>query len=250
MEHNVVFFFFITGLVFGSFYNVVGLRVPHGKMFSSSRSACPSCHHILSWKELVPLLSFFYQKGKCKHCGKAISPLYPIIELFTAVGFAFCCLFINSPLEIGIGLLLVSMLAIVFVSDHTYMIIPNQVLLFFLPLFIIYRIIVPTNPWWLSVLGGIAGFGLIAIIILLSKGGMGAGDMKLFSVIGYLVGFPHVFLTLFVATIYGLVFFLLQKLLHKGESPLIPFGPSIILAGGTVFFYGSTLLDWYFSLYY
>ncbi len=61
--------------------------------------------------------------------------------------------------------------------------------------------------------------------------------MKLFSVIGYLVGFPHVFLTLFVATIYGLVFFLLQKLLHKGESPpLIPFGPSIILAGGTVFF--------------
>lgn len=77
------------------------------------------------------VIFFFYQKGKCKHCGKAISPLYPIIELFTAVGFAFCCLFINSPLEIGIGLLLVSMLAIVFVSDHTYMIIPNQVLLFF-----------------------------------------------------------------------------------------------------------------------
>ncbi len=127
------FSFFITGLVFGSFYNVVGLRVLMEKCFPlQDLHALPVIIFFPGRNSCLCYL-FFYQKGKCKHCGKAISPLYPIIELFTAVGFAFCCLFINSPLEIGIGLLLVSMLAIVFVSDHTYMIIPNQVLLFFSP---------------------------------------------------------------------------------------------------------------------
>ena len=79
---------FTFGVVLGSFYNVVGYRLPNGKSIIKPRSECPKCHKTLRWYELIPIISFLIQKGKCNNCKSKISLFYPIIELTTGLLFA------------------------------------------------------------------------------------------------------------------------------------------------------------------
>lgn len=242
--------FFILGLIFGSFFNVVGLRLPQNKPFTNDRSFCPSCNHTLAWYELVPVLSFTMQLGKCRYCKTTISPIYPIGELATGILFALSYIEIGLELELITALLLVSMLMIIFVSDIIYMLIPNKVLLFYLPLFIVMRILQPLEPWHTSITGAIAGLGFTAIIILLSKGGMGAGDMKLFGVLGIVLGLKGILLVFFLSTIIGATvgsILLLFKLIDRKQP--IPFGPYIVVAGIVAYFYGDSIINWYIQFY-
>ncbi|MUV39327.1 Type 4 prepilin-like protein leader peptide-processing enzyme [Lentibacillus sp. JNUCC-1] len=147
--------FFVLGLIFGSFFNVVGLRVPEGRSFVNGRSACPNCNNTLGGKELIPVVSYIFQRGKCRHCKTKISLLYPVVELATGFLFAYSAYMIGLQFELITALLLVSMLMIILVSDLIYMIIPNKVLLFFFPLMIIMRIAVPLDPWWSPIAGGL-----------------------------------------------------------------------------------------------
>ena len=89
MEIYYTILFFILGTILGSFYNVIGYRLPKGESVLYPRhSYCPNCHHSLSKWELIPVLSFLFQGGKCKHCHHPISFFYPLIELLTGVLFA------------------------------------------------------------------------------------------------------------------------------------------------------------------
>ncbi|GAB3065246.1 prepilin peptidase [Virgibacillus ainsalahensis] len=250
MNIVLIAFFFMIGLIFGSFYNVVGLRLPKQINFANDRSVCTHCKHQLTWYENIPLLSFIIQGGRCRHCSEKISCIYPVIELFTGVLFALSYYLVGLGLEIVTTLLLVSMLMIILVSDIKYMIIPNKVLLFFLPLFIMMRIIQPLQPWWSAVLGGIIGMMIIAIIIFVSRGGMGAGDMKLFGVLGIVLGIEKVLLAFFLSCIIGSVFgmvLLLFKVIDRKQP--VPFGPYIVIAALMTYFYGDSLIHWYFNLY-
>lgn len=243
-------FMFIIGLFLGSFYNVVGLRVPKKETFVTGRSYCPKCKKTLSWYELIPVLSFLFLRGKCRKCGAKIAWIYPAIELMTGVMFAFSYYKIGFSLELLLALSFVSMLMIIFVSDISYMLIPDKVLLFFLPIFIILRILLPFDPWWSPIVGAIASFLLIALIIIVSKGGMGAGDMKLFGLLGIVLGLKHVFLAFFLACLIGTIIGgiqMLRKRVKKGEP--IPFGPSIVLAALITYFYGDLLISFYMQLF-
>lgn len=126
---------FIYGILFGSFYNVVGLRVPVGQSIVSPRSACPTCGHQLRAFELIPVLSYLFQGGKCRVCKTGISPIYPIIELFTGVLFATAPLVVGWGSELLIALTLISLFIIILVSDVAYMLIPDKVLLVFAGIF-------------------------------------------------------------------------------------------------------------------
>src|SRR5699024_4041009 len=172
MNDLLIMLFFLLGLIFGSFFNVIGLRVPQNQRFANDRSVCPQCRHLLAWYELMPVVSYILQRGKCRHCKRKISPIYPIVELLTGVLFAFSYADAGLNLELVTALLLMSMLVIIFVSDMTYMLIPNKIMLFFLTLFVIIRIIDPLDPWWSSIAGALAGVLIIALIILVSRGGM------------------------------------------------------------------------------
>ncbi|WP_369801969.1 A24 family peptidase [Oceanobacillus sp. Castelsardo] len=159
---------------------------------------------------------------------------------FSIIGFKF---------ELITALLLVSMLMIIFVSDIKYMLIPNKVLLFFLPFFILMRVLVPLEPWWSPIIGAIIGVVLLAIIIILSRGGMGAGDMKLFGVLGIVLGVQKVLLAFFLSCMIGAiigVFLLLTKIV--GRKQPVPFGPYIVFGSLIAYFYGDTLLNWYINL--
>lgn len=249
MDITLMLFMFLLGLIFGSFFNVVGLRVPKGIPFSSDRSFCPSCKKQLVWYELIPVLSFIVQQRRCRKCKQTISFIYPMVELSTGLLFAFSYYKIGLTIELITVLLFVSMLMIILVSDINYMIIPNKVLLFFCPLFIGMRLIEPLDPWWSAFAGGLVAFLLVAIIILASRGGMGAGDMKLFGVLGLVLGIGKVLLTFFLACLLGAVIGmgLLSLKIIKRKQP-IPFGPYIIVAAIISYFYGEGFMTWYMNL--
>lgn len=227
----------------------MGLRVPEGKSIVTPRSACPNCHQTLSWKELIPVFTFLFQKGKCKNCGAAISKIYPIMELLTGLLFAFSFYHIGFHWELLATLTLISLLHIITVSDLAYMIIPDKVLLFFVFIFIIERIFIPISPWYDPILGAVVGFGLLFLIAVVSKGGMGGGDIKLFGVIGIVLGLTNTLLTFFFAALLGSVIGMIGLLAKKvkRKNP-IPFGPFIAAGALLAYFYGHDLLNWYLSL--
>ncbi|WP_337019318.1 prepilin peptidase [Oceanobacillus massiliensis] len=249
MTTATAFIFFLLGLIFGSFFNVVGLRLPKNIPFAADRSICPVCKHQLSWYENIPLLSFFIQHGKCRHCGERISVIYPAIELLTGMLFALAFYIVGLQLEIITALLLISMLMIILVSDLKYMLIPNKVLLFFLPFFIVLRFVVPLSPWWSAAAGAVIGFAIIFIIILISRGAMGAGDMKLFGVVGIVLGMDQILVAFFLSCLLGAAIgmFLLSFKLIDRKQP-VPFGPYIAFAVLITYFYGNSLTTWYLNL--
>lgn len=243
-------FFFVFGAVFGSFFNVVGLRLPKKEPFHDDRSYCPHCKTELTAKELIPIVSFIIQVGKCRTCKARISPLYPMIELATGLLFLYSFLQFNLRIELITAILFISLLMIVFVTDITYMLIPNRLLLFFLPFFIIMRIYEPLSPWYDAIIGAIVGYGLVAIIIIVSKGGMGAGDMKLLGLLGIVLGWKLVLLTFFLAAFLGAIIggFLMLIKRVKRKQP-IPFGPYIVIAAIISYFYGEEVVTFYLSFF-
>ncbi|WP_053367285.1 prepilin peptidase [Bacillus sp. FJAT-27245] len=252
METNsLIGLVFLYGITLGSFFNVVGLRVPEGQSIVKPRSACPNCRQQLRAWELVPVFSYVFLRGKCRGCGTRISPIYPITELLTGILFAMAPAVLGWSWELVVAWTLISLFMIIFVSDIHYMIIPDKILLVFAGIFLFERVLWPLSPWWDSLLGAAVGFGLLLLIALVSKGGMGGGDVKLFAVIGFAVGTKLVLLSFLLATMFGAVFGALGLMLRlvKRRQP-IPFGPFIVLGSLAAYFYGSRIIDWYFSFFY
>ncbi|PLR75523.1 prepilin peptidase [Bacillus sp. V3-13] len=237
---------FTLGILLGSFFNVVGLRVPLNKSIVKPRSHCPYCGHTLSWFELIPVISYLLQGGKCRSCRAPVSPLYPFVELVTGLLFVSAPLLTGWSAELFVAWSLISLVVIVFITDIKYMIIPDKVLLVFAVIFLLERVFLPLDPWWDSFLGAAAGFGLLLLITVVSKGGMGFGDVKLFAVLGFATGTKLVLLAFFLATLFGAVFGLIGMMAGKLEKKKpIPFGPFIGLGALTAYFFGEELLYWY-----
>ncbi|MCH7320288.1 prepilin peptidase [Solibacillus sp. MA9] len=246
----MVFFMGLVGVILGSFFNVVGLRIPKNKSIIAPPSHCPGCAHMLSSIDLIPVLSYGLLRGKCRVCGVRISPIYPLVEAVTALLFAFATWHIGWAWELVVTLLFISLLMIITVSDIIYMLIPDKVLLFFLPFLIVGRILSPLTPWWDSVLGAAFGFLILWFIAIISQGGMGGGDIKLFLLIGLVLGTVNTLLTLFFAALIGLVFGGTILMIHKqGRETPIPFGPAIVIAAIVVYFYGIEIMTAYWHLF-
>lgn len=241
---------FIYALLLGSFFNVVGLRVPVHKSIVKPRSACSNCHTVLSPAELIPVVSYFIQGGRCRHCKVRLSPIYPLGELLTGVLFVFAYRHFGLSLDVVIAWTLISLVIIITVSDIAYMLIPDRILIVFACLFIVERIADPLMPWWDSIIGAAAGFLLLLLIALVSKGGMGGGDIKLYAVLGLAMGLKAVLLSFFLATLFGAVIGVMGLWLgvFKRKKP-IPFGPFIGLGALTSFFFYQEIINWYLSLF-
>ncbi|WP_040983603.1 prepilin peptidase [Oceanobacillus jeddahense] len=250
MEIYTSLIFFLFGIIFGSFFMVVGIRLPQKIPFASGRSICPSCSYQLAWYDNIPLLSYLLLKGRCRKCLDPISYLYPLTEVFTGFLFVLCYFHATSPTELLLSLLFISLLMIIMLTDLYYMVIPNNILAFFLPIFILVRIIEPLEPWWDPIAGGLTGFFIIFIVILWNKQGMGAGDMKLMAVLGIVLGFSQIIATFLLACISGaligsalLYFNIIQR------SKPFPFGPFIAFGALFTYFLGDTLIQWYLNLF-
>ncbi|MGG0656756.1 prepilin peptidase [Rummeliibacillus pycnus] len=242
-------FFMIVGLVFGSFFNVVGIRLPKGESIVTPPSHCEGCKRRLTAIDLVPVLSYLFLRGKCRSCGSKIGFFHPLMELLTGILYALSYLHFGFTLELVVAILFISLLVIITVSDIVYMLIPDKVLLPFALVLIIMRIFSPLDPWWDAIVGAAVGFGILFVIAFVSKGGMGGGDIKLFFVIGLVLGFKLTIVALFMSAVIGLVAGVVQLMWQKkGSKQPIPFGPWIAVGSVLTYFYGQEILEWYTNL--
>ena len=232
--------FFLFGLFFGSFFTVVGLRLPRGENFITNHSYCDHCHHELSMWDMVPLLSFLFLRGKCRYCGKKIPDLSTYMEFFTGVLFALSYYAFGFSSELWIALGIVSMLIILSVSDISYMIIPDEVLIFFAGYFlIIIAITSGVLPALLSIIYGLLLFAIMYGIMLLGnflfrKETLGGGDIKMMFVVGIVLNPIMGLVSIFLGSLLALpvaILFLLKK--HQN---LIPFGPFLLISFAILYF--------------
>ena len=235
---NVMVFMF--GLVFGSFFNVVGYRLPNDMSLTFPSSHCPNCNHKLKFYELIPVLSYVFLRGKCKKCKKRISIAYPFFELLTGILFLIAYLVFGNSLKFIIAITFISVLIIISISDIKHYIIPDEVLIVgFIILLIEFVINTYVND--LSFLAGIIkpvlnGAGAFAILYLFKvmgdfvfkKESLGGGDIKLLFIIGFVLGFDMAIVTIFIASFIALPLSIVS--LIKNNNNVLPFGPYLSIA--------------------
>ena len=240
MKIFYIIIFFILGTCFGSFYTVIGLRLPKKEKFLTGRSHCDHCNHDLSLLDMIPILSYFLLGKKCRYCKKRISSLSTYMEFFTGVLFALAYYSFGFSYELSTAIGIISLLSILSVSDMSYYIIPDEILIFFSGYFLIINTL---NNGVLSslfhLLSGIILFGFMYGIMLLGnaifkKETLGGGDIKLMFVIGLVL---HPFLgiiVIFFASFIALPISLFVLL--KRKTNLVPFGPFLLTSFLFVFF--------------
>lgn len=221
--------FFIIGLIFGSFYNVVGLRLPNNESIIKPGSHCPKCKHKISWYENIPVISYILLRGKCKSCKQKISFIYPAIELLTGILFLSSYLIFGLTYDCAIAIILSSLVSIIFVSDSKYMIINDSPLLISGIIIVIIKIISEGLKEGLySILSGLLIFGIVYALMLLGnflfkRESLGGGDIKLSFIaglsLGPALGIFYIILASFLAFPYAMYISV------KGEEGMLPFGP-------------------------
>ena len=248
---------FGLGLVVGSFLNVCIHRIPEGISIVWPASKCAYCSKRIVWYDNIPVLSYLFLRGKCRHCQRKISAQYPIVEFLT--GIVFLLLF-RSVLMVSSGTTCVYVFFIVFCCllivgsfvDLRLHIIPNEITytgLILAPIASILcvglhdlsgslRFFVDSgNQWAASLLASLIGIfvsgGLIFLCgvfgkLVFRKDAMGFGDVKLMGVIGGFLGWKLAVATFFLAPFFGLLFGLPRLISKKGN--VIPYGPFLSLA--------------------
>src|SRR3989338_8654636 len=275
-------FIFLFGSAIGSFLNVVICRLETGEGIVKKRSHCPKCGQTLVWYDLIPIVSFFLLRGRCRDCKEKISWQYPLVE--AATGALFVGIFnfqFSISNEFSISnfqilnlitfcylLVVVCCLIIIFVYDLRHYLIPDKVLFPAVGATLVYRIFYaftefnsnnPSVPP-LNLRGGWVGLYpfvfsafvaavFFAFLVLITRGrGMGIGDIKLAFLMGLMLGWPQILLALFLAFAggaaigVGLIF-----AGHKTMKSQIPFGPFLIAGALAALFWGQELIAWYLS---
>lgn len=250
MEILIVVFLFILGASLTSFYTVVGMRVPKNESING-RSHCDHCKKTIPSYALIPVLGYLFTKGRCPYCKNKVSIKYPLYEFIGGLLFGIGYIVLGSNLpEYIVYVVMVSLLIIVTVSDIEYKIVPDVVLLTFLPILFVLRMLYPMTVWYEHVLGAILGFAFMYFIAWYGKkrfkrDALGGGDIKLYFLIGLFLGMQLVFLSLFFASILGIIF---GKVTMKKINP-IPFVPFIFGGVLLAYYIGPTLLQWYIGLF-
>lgn len=234
MDLYYIIVFFIFGTVFGSFFNVVGSRLPEGKSIINPPSHCTNCNHRLSFFELFPIISYICLGGKCKVCKTKLSIIHPLFELLTGVLFALSYKIFGMSFEFLIALTFISALLIIIVSDFSYMIIPDEVLIFFgILIFIELLISNGFNICLIAIFDGVISFVFMFLLKLLGdfifkRESMGGGDIKLLSLFGIVLGWENAISCIFLGALIGLPISLI--ILVKNKDNVVPFGPFLSAA--------------------
>lgn len=226
--------FFLFGTILGSFYNVVGYRLPKGESLIYPSSHCTSCNHKLGPLELIPIISYIFLGGKCKNCKQKVSLFYPIFEFLAGLLFAVAFLIFGFSYELIIALIFISLTLIIIISDYFYLIIPDEVLIASIILIAIAMIYF--KGWgflWSSILNGILAFVIMYLIktlgdILFKKESMGGGDIKLMFIFGMILTWPMAVISIFMASFIALPISII--ILYVKKDHVVPFGPFLCIA--------------------
>jgi len=249
------FFLFAFGTIIGSFLNCLIYRLEKGESFLRGRSYCPHCKHILTFKDLIPILSFILLKGRCRYCKEKISIQYPLVEFFSGI----LTLIALSPLVSNFSIynlpsaifhfLIFLLLLLIFVFDLKYYSIPDQILIFAIFVSLLYRIF-NFSSFQNLILSLLPSLFFLLLILISKEKWMGFGDFEISIFIGLFLGWPKIlialFFSVFLGALVGLILIFLKKKTLKSQ---IPFAPFLVLGTFFSFFFGQNLIDFYFSLF-
>lgn len=265
----MIIIFFITGLIVGSFLNVVVYRVNLAENLITGRSYCPHCKSKIRWYDNIPVLSFLILRAQCRDCQGKISWQYPMVEIFTGVVFAavgwkfFSAADVATWTATSFYLGAVSFLIAIFVYDWLFLEIPGLVLwpaigwtIAFNLIFDWSRLSLGSNllniATYSGTLAAFAAFMFFFLMVAVSKEKwMGMGDAYLVILLGLIVGWPNILLALMLAfsigAIVGLVLIALKK---KKMDSQIPFGPFLVAGTLIAIFFSESIISWYTGLFY
>ncbi len=252
---------FIFGLLIGSFINCILYRLKKNEEFVKGKSYCPKCNHLLSWKDLIPVFSWIFLKGKCRYCKKKISIEYPLIEITTGALFLLATIFVfaNYPqfalFHLLFYLVIIPSFLIIFVFDLRHFLVSEAVLLYTGIFVVLWRIIalfleihslIDLLFYFLAALLSSLFFG--ALYLLTKKKGIGFGDIEIIFLIGLIVGIPNIFFVIFIGSLIGSIIGIFMILFFKKNmKTALPFGPFLVVSAFIMLFYGNIILELYQS---
>lgn len=267
---------FVLGTVFASFLTCMGWRMCKGESVLRGRSHCDSCGHILGTRDLIPILSYLLNKGRCRHCGAQISRMNLYGELGMGILFATFTYFIGEVIPLAVILFFICILYLVTVTDLIDQIIPDGALIAAVLVRVVYFIYSYNNghngniiyvpghepPIGRELIGllidGLSVSLPLLILVLImeklwKKEAMGGGDIKLLFVTGLYVGWMKNILVVFVACIVGIIMGVIQmqgqENTEEDSGFYFAFGPAIAMSTIFVMIFGNMILDWYLSLF-
>jgi leader peptidase (prepilin peptidase) / N-methyltransferase len=240
---------FIFGLIIGSFCNVVIYRLPQGKSIITPGSGCRSCTAPIHPWDNIPVLSYLLLRGRCRACEEHVSLRYPSVELVSGVLYVLLWFKLGFSIPFAVYAALISTLLTIALIDYDHKIIPNTITL---PGIIIGLGLsiwaLPITPL-ASLLGVLVGGIFFYLTALVSRGGMGGGDIKLIAMIGAFLGWQGAFFTILSGALLGsLVGVSLMILGKKGRKDKVPFGPFLSVGAILFILWGDDLIQWYLNL--
>ncbi len=239
----------VFGLIIGSFLNVCIYRLPIGKSIAYPPSSCPACGSPIRPWHNIPVISWFLLGGRCADCRARISAIYPGVEVLNALCYvASLHMFGLTAKALVVMALLSSFIVITFI-DFKHRIIPDSITLPGIVLCLVLGPLVFKTGLVNTLIGAVAGGGLFFAIAAVSRGGMGGGDIKLITMIGALVGWKMMLMTVFFGSLSGSavgVALIVFRGAHR-KTP-IPFGPFLVLGTVISIFFGQEILRWYGGL--
>jgi leader peptidase (prepilin peptidase)/N-methyltransferase len=242
---------FFGGLVFGSFITVVAHRVPRGESIVGPRSRCPECGQQIAAYDNLPVLSWLLLRGHSRCCGKPISSRYPLTEL--SLGFLYALVVValwDDATEIALGLVFVTALLAVTLTDLERRIIPNKILIVAAVLAIAIAAVGDPGSLPQRGIAALAAGGLLFLVALAYPRGMGLGDVKLAAVMGLFLGrnvAPAILVALLAGSLVGLAMIARDGAAARKQA--IPFGPFLALGGVAGLLLGDQLVDWYLGTF-
>jgi leader peptidase (prepilin peptidase)/N-methyltransferase len=239
---------FWPALALGSFVNVVAARVPLRRSVVRPASACMSCGTELAWYDNVPVVSWLLLHGRCRSCSAKISPLYPAVELATAVLVAACFLAFGLSGKAFVSSFFCVVLVAVTATDLTHRVVPNRIVLPAAVIVLAAQTALEPSPEW--ALGAIGASGFLLLAALAYPAGMGMGDVKLALLLGAMLGRlvgVGLMLGMLAALLPSIV--LLARHGSAARKMGIPFAPFLALGALIALFAGDALLDLYLSTF-
>ena len=233
MDHNgyllmmkifIGVFVFLFGIVIGSFLNVLIYRIPRGLDFKKGSSFCTTCKHPLKWYDLFPLFSWLFLGGKCRYCKAKISLIYPIVEATNGILCVLAYVFLadcNLNFALLGYFLVCSALVVVFCIDFQFQIIPDSmwVTVFLGGVLVYVQQLIDHGFVWQELVSRLVGIfaasGVLFVLAMLYKGGMGGGDIKLMAAAGFLLGWRNVLIALMLGAVVGTLWLAVTRTLKK-----------------------------------
>ncbi len=258
MEAALIVIFVLVGMTVASFLNVCIDRLPANESLIFPASHCSSCQRRLAAKDLIPVFSYLWLRGRCRYCQARIPRRILWVELGTGLLFGYLYWNYGLSAELAITAFYSCLFIVLMVIDLERGLILNKIVY---PAMVVALLLSASFSIFLpdieivpfigkAAIGGGIGLVVFFLIVIISRGGMGWGDVKLAALIGLVAGFPLVLVALLIGIILGgVVAVILLGFKIKKRKEAIPFGPFLSLAAIATLLWGNSIISWYQGLF-